>query len=135
MFLNVDLDLKSKQPLDALLAALDDKVIVLYQGSERRRYVASLEVVPARKSADSTINEFVRLLKGLRGNARRQWTQATRRIFNIGIEAPATGPFTTTIEPETVAALAALDAEIVITTYRTPTPDELNHAANEQMSK
>ena len=42
-FLNVDLDIVSKTPLDSLINALGRSVLVLYAGPERRRHVAHLD--------------------------------------------------------------------------------------------
>ncbi len=57
-------------------------------------------------------------MKGLPRPAKRAWSSAARRVFDIGLLA-GKGPNDTswTISPERVTAIATLGAEIWITVY------------------
>ena len=117
-FLNVDLDIYSKHDLQSLVKGFGRKVIPLYIGRERGKYVAHLEVAKNTKTADSAIWAFCRLVEGLPKLARASWNAATVRSFSVGIQAgghPNTCDFT--IRPRTVKAVALVDAEIVLTIY------------------
>jgi hypothetical protein len=117
-FLNVDLDVWSSRPLDSLVKALGRRVYPLYVGREGRRYVAHVEMEHVRLDADRLIRGFVTLVKRLPRAERRLWNTATRREFNIGIEA-ASGPasYELGLDPATVRAAAGVNATIGVTVY------------------
>ena len=117
-FLNVDLDVYSRNDLQPLVSRLGGKVSVLYVGRERKRYSAHLELTKVTSSADSTISAFCRLIQTLPKAEMNLWTAATRRSFSVGVEAgetPTTRDFV--IRPKTVKAVSELAAEIVFTIY------------------
>jgi hypothetical protein len=117
-FLNVDLDLYSRSDLVPLVDAIGRRVIVLHVGRVGRSYRARLEVSRRTTTADSTIREFCRLIGKLPVPARRLWDGADRRSFSIGVQAgaqPHASDFV--VKAETVAAVAELGGEIVVTVY------------------
>jgi len=118
-FINVDLDILSKAPLDVLVAAMGSKVSILYVGREGRLYGAHLEIRDLyQKDADALIRAFVALLRKLPRPARRLWNQATTRDFNIGVQsAPQPRYHELRIQSRTLEAVAALGACVVVTTY------------------
>jgi hypothetical protein len=119
-FLNVDLDIWSRSPLDSLVAAFGRRVVVLHTGKEGRRYAAHLELARNGQSrgADRRIRDFVSLIRRLPPRARAAWNRAHRRDFNVGVQA-ATKPhsYELPIDTATVRAVAAVNARIVITVY------------------
>jgi hypothetical protein len=119
-FLNVDLDIWSRQPLQPLVKAFGPKAFALHVGKEsRRRHGAHLELVLAeRRSADEVISGLVKLVKRLPPWARLSWKQAEVRQFNVGIQA-GTKPFgyELGIQPETLRAIADVNAGLVFTVY------------------
>ena len=119
-FLNVDLDIWSRSPLDSLVAGFGRRVLVLHAGKERRRYSAHLELASSgpRASADRIINRFVDLITRLPRSARTLWNRAQIREFNVGIQAGAR-PFSygTLLEPETLAGMARVNARLGFTVY------------------
>jgi len=117
-FLNVDLDIYSKSDLAPLLAALGKRVFVLYAGSNRRTFEAHLEITAKAATADAVIKTFSVLIHSLPKPARKLWDTATRRDFNIGLQA-ALKPHGTefALEAETVHTAASLKARIVTTVY------------------
>jgi hypothetical protein len=116
-FLNVDLIIRSKTDLEPLVAAMGNRVLVLYLGREHRAYKACLEVSGMSKTPESTIRAFCRLIQGLPPSARRLWSGAKLRMFNIGIESPLKGSEWFEISEETVADAAKLKVRIAVTVY------------------
>ena len=119
-FLNVDLDVWSRSPLDELVAAFGKRVFVLYVGREGRRYGAHVALVrySTSKKADTVIRALARLVADLPEAPRAIWDRAQSRELNIGIQAGHTPhAHELRIKPDTLEAVASLDARIVVTTY------------------
>ncbi|HEY7476085.1 MAG TPA: hypothetical protein VH679_13795 [Vicinamibacterales bacterium] len=120
-FLNVDLDIWSRQPLDPLVAAFGRRVVVLYCGKEGRRYGAHLELPPrgaSKQRADRLIRGFAGLVRALPARARALWNQARVRDFNIGIQAAAAPhSYELPVDAKTLRAAAGVNARIVVTVY------------------
>ena len=127
-FINVDLDLVSKVDLRPLVEAFGTRVHVLYCERVGRKFHATLETAADPKSADSCIRNFAALVRALPPKAKRQWKQAVRRDFNIGIQAQSNATRLASrfeISAATTQAAAAIGAAIVITIY---SPD-IRHTA------
>ena len=120
-FLNVDLDIFSRVPLDGLVHAMSDKVFALYVGGKGRNYEAHVELAssPTGITADRTIVAFTRLIKQLPPRHRRVWDQAQAREFNVGIEAGFKPPhaFEVRLKRRTIEAIAEVQATLVVTIY------------------
>ena len=117
-FLNVDLDLFSRQNLQPLLSALGSKILILHAGRHGRTYRAHVELAGSPKSADAAIRRFAALIGALPKSERRLWDAATIRDFNIGVQA-AMRPHSHEIPlaAKTIDIVSALKARIVITVY------------------
>jgi len=117
-FLNVDLDIRSRQDLDPLIAALGRRILVLHAARHGRTYTAHLELARSPKSSDAAIRAFAGLIRALPKGARRLWDTATVRDFNIGVQA-AMQPhaYEIALAHETIEAVSALRARIVLTVY------------------
>ena len=117
-FLNVDLDLYASEPLDALVAAFGKDVIVLHVGKEGRRHSAHLELTPSPRDPNRALRTFAARVSSLSPAAKRSWNRASVREFNIGIQAAA-GPhsFEWRVEPETLLAVARINARLGTTVY------------------
>jgi hypothetical protein len=119
-FLNVDLDIFSKNDLQPLVSALGEKVDVLHIGSHKRTYETHLELgsYPSPKSPDRAIRDFCKLIQGLSTETREIWDTAKIRQLNIGIAKGAEPPVHWfAIEAETIKAAAGINARIAITIY------------------
>jgi hypothetical protein len=119
-FLNVDLDVFSKVPLDPIVDAFGKKVFVLHAGKWGRRYSAHFELTDSGRGqqGDQLIRRFVELVKRLPRRARRLWNEADRREFNIGIEAAVRSQiFELRLQPRTLEAVARVGGRIVVTVY------------------
>ena len=117
-FLNVDFDIYSKSNLEPLVAALGERVYVLYSGRHKRTYEAHLELASHPKSADSAIQKFAAMIGLLPKVQRNLWDTAKIRDFSIGMQA-GMQPFSYNmpLARETVEAAAGLKARIVLTIY------------------
>ena len=78
-FLNVDLDIYSRQDLGALVNALGKRVIVLDVGRIKRIHHAHLELAKTTKTADATIRAFCALIETLPKAKRDLWNGANCR--------------------------------------------------------
>jgi hypothetical protein len=123
-FMDVDLDILSRVPLDPLVAALGKKVGVHYVGREGRAYGAHLHLADAyKKTADTRMRELVRLVRQLPPLPRKLWYSARSREFNLGIQAAAAPRYhELRLKPETLEAVARVKGSVVVTTYA-PAPD------------
>jgi hypothetical protein len=123
-FLNVDLDIVSRAPLEPLVEAFGKRVFTLHAGKERRRHVAHFELGTFHpRTADGIIRRFVALVKALPRARRKLWNDAQSRELNIGIQAGlAPHCFELRLEPATLAAAASVGARIVVTVYAAERP-------------
>jgi hypothetical protein len=117
-FNNVDLDIYSTSSLEPLVAAMGQKVHVLFMGCVKRTYEAHLELYRITQTADSTIRGFCALIRALPKAQRKLWDGAKIREFSVGIQAqmkPIT--FEITLDEGTVRAASAVNARINFTIY------------------
>jgi hypothetical protein len=116
-FLNVDVDLFSATPLDALVAALGRKVMVHYVGRERRSYTAHFSLWFPR-NADVAIKRLAQMITKLPRPGRHMWSQARKRVFNVGYQS-GFRPFSfeSEISSAAVTAAAGVGASITVTIY------------------
>jgi hypothetical protein len=125
-FLNVDLDIWSRAPLEGLVEALGTKVVVLRVGEENGRHGAHLEHAESGSDGDvdRAIRRLVRVIDQLPPAIRSVWNRAQRREFNVGIQSgmkPHACEFR--VEPETLEAIARINARLALTVYGTATND------------
>jgi hypothetical protein len=122
-FLNVDLDVWSRRPLEPLVEALGKRIIVHHVGREGRRHGAHVSFSGFGQSADALTRALARLVEKLPEPARTLWDGATAREFNVGIQAGLT-PFSHEIRitAETLEMVARLGGTVVVTTYAPEQP-------------
>ncbi len=117
-FLNVDLDVWSRSPLDALVEAFGKRVSVLHVGKEGRDYGAHLELAVDSDSPDRLLRGFVRQVQRLPRTGKLLWNRARAREFNVGIQGGARPySFEFRLERETLLAVASVNARIGMTVY------------------
>ena len=141
-FINVDLEVWSHEDLALFAKAVESRSIVLYSGKARRRFLATIEARPARplKSPEQTIRALLKVVEALPPAARRLWTHAESRVFNVGYEAgervtllyerpvgsglwyprksdETSGPCETSFSPELLYAVAKVGGTIATTIY------------------
>ena len=119
-YVNVDLDVYSRVPLDGFVQALGDEAFVLFVGGGRRKFEAHLELASSHMamSADDTIVGLNGLIQRLPRVQRKVWDSAQRREFNIGIEAGLEPHgFEFRLEQRTLEAITDVGGVLVITVY------------------
>jgi len=130
-FLNVDLELESKESLDVIAQEFGDMVHVLHNGPlQDIPYLLALEIYAGDDhDPESIIEAFCDLIEKLSAKGKKAWRKCLARRFDIGIEsgtgiAKRFGALCLSLSPETLKRVSALSAEAVITVYppRAPEP-------------
>ena len=117
-FLNVDLDVSSREDLAPLADALRPHVHALHVGRVGRRYSARFELNAQPRTPDTAIRRLVTAIQRLPARQRTRWRRATRRDFNVGIQAAPQPHYSEfPIEPPTVAMVGKVGGRIVVTVY------------------
>ncbi|HEX2880295.1 MAG TPA: hypothetical protein VHO25_12255 [Polyangiaceae bacterium] len=139
-FINVNLEVWSKEDLAPLGEALEPKCMVLHVGKVRRRFHLGVEASCSPKTPDDAISELLQLVKTLPPAAKRLWKRAESRIFNVGYDAgnrmntmyerpvgsgrwytrsPSTAAhrYEATFDPEILRAVVKAGATLAITIY------------------
>jgi hypothetical protein len=122
-FLNVDLDVRSREDLTPLAEALEPQVFALHVGRVGRGWMARFELSRQPTTPDAAIRRLAAAVERLPARERARWRRATRREFNVGIQAaaePHASEFP--IEPDTLALVARLKGRLVLTLYAPPVP-------------
>ena len=118
-FLNIDLLLIGRFDRGPLLAALADDLFVLHDDAKLEdEDCLILELQEPGLDLARTLARLVEWARGLPPSASRSWAAASRRIFDIGIQAgmkPHDSHWS--ISPEQIDALAKLRAALVLTVY------------------
>src|SRR5574341_2109022 len=126
-FLNVDLDVFSRERLTPFVNGLGKSFFVLHEGRWGRKYAAILELAAGgssqRNNPDRLIRRMVTLLNKMPRTARSLWDRAQVKQFNIGIQA-ALKPhaFDIQIGQETLQEVAGLGARLIVTVYAAEAP-------------
>jgi hypothetical protein len=122
-FLNVDLDVRSREDLTPLAEALEPQVFALHVGRVGRGWMARFELSRQPKTADAAIRRLAAAVERLPARERARWRRASRREFNLGIQAAAEPPASEfPIEADTVALVARLGGRLAVTLYAPPAP-------------
>ncbi len=112
-FINVDVILAGEVDSKPLLGAFGDGVVVLHENGP-----LVLELANVGLDLHETLSRFVELVSALPRKARTSWVGASRRVFDIGIQAGLM-PHEThwRIPSDLIAALAKIGGEVVLTVY------------------
>ena len=128
-FLNVDLQIEAPHSLDHVCCELvEGGAWRLYNGESQGGYLANLEINDGRSGSDpnSIITTFCGIIDGFDERAKSDWSRAHRRTFDLGYETDSEpGPFHSDLKNEVVARVALLGADIRITLYPRPAPEEI----------
>jgi hypothetical protein len=140
-FINVDLEVWSREDLATFAAAVESRSVVLHVGKVRRKFFASIEASSVRPLApEQTIRALLKVVESLPPRADRLWRLAESRVFNVGYEGgefvsllyerPAgsgrwyprgkgktAGPCETSFSPELLRAVANVGGTIATTIY------------------
>lgn len=117
-YLNTDLELQAHKDLTPIVEAMDEDVIVLYNGKARGHYLATFECVGLVDGPDSIINHFCMFAECLEGTAKELWDDCFTKAFDIGFESGAfPQSYASEIRATTIQRVAALGASIRVTIY------------------
>jgi hypothetical protein len=118
-FAAVDLNVRSRKSLTPLLNAWSPWVQTPGStGSAAPRWLlVTLSKHP--RTADAAIRAFVRMVDALPPSARRCWSEASSRTFDIGIQA-GLSPYSfedVRLQPQTIQDVSRLEGTLLITVY------------------
>lgn len=118
MFLNVDLEIESKQDIAQLVSDLKKNAVVLHYDKDDTRQLARIEASLEVNSPDKAINHLCELVESCSRNALKQWLSATKRTFDIGFQSGVTPKcFNQALHPDTLLRISALGAGVELTIY------------------
>lgn len=117
-FLNVDLEIESKQDIAQLVSDLGKSAMVLHYDKDETRQLARIEANIDVTSPDSAINHLCELVESCSRNALKQWLSCTRRTFDIGFQSGKNPKcFNQALHADTLLRISAIGAGIEITLY------------------
>jgi hypothetical protein len=119
-YLNVDLEVFSRESLAPFVKGLGRSVHVLHEGRWGRKHAACLELWSGGcgEEAELTVRRMLRLLSRMPRSARILWNRAHVRQFNIGVQAAAKSrTFELHLTPDTLRAMSRLGGRLVVTVY------------------
>ena len=117
-FLNVDLEIESKQDIAQLVADLKKSAVVLHYDKDDTRQLARIEAKLDVTTPDKAINHLCELVESCSRNALKQWLTCSRRTFDIGFQSGQSPKcFNQPLHADTLLRISALGAGIEITLY------------------
>jgi hypothetical protein len=120
-FINVDLDIESKQPLDHLCLELSTwDIHHLYCGPSERGFLARLECANGGETCepDSIINKFCDAIERIDERALGEWQAANFRCFDLGYETTgADQRWNSAIRHSTLSRVVSIGASLAFTAY------------------
>ncbi|WP_440054831.1 hypothetical protein ACSLBF_01310 [Pseudoalteromonas sp. T1lg65] len=117
-FLNVDLELESKQDISALVSDLKRNAVVLHYDKDEYRQLARIEASAEEMTPDKAINHLCELVESCSKPALKQWLSCSKRTFDIGFSS-GTSPkcYSQALHVDTLLRISAIGAGIEITMY------------------
>jgi hypothetical protein len=117
-FITIDLDVRSRRSLTPLLEAWSDVHVQTpgHSGKGSPRWLLRMSYSSAQ-SADKIAMEFVELVENLPKSARRCWDEASKRTWDIGIQAGLAPQCfeEVALSTETLHAIARVGGRVQIT--------------------
>ena len=117
-FLNIDLDLESKDDLFPIIQEFGDSVIVLNREKENNSFKVSLELAGVTGTPDYLFEQYISLINGLSSQAKELWFGCAKREFDLGFESGhKPSDIQNKLSSTIISSLSDLEASIVITVY------------------
>jgi hypothetical protein len=121
-YLNVDLEIESKEDLTLLIKEFGENVILLYheklQEYDHASFEISTEASTNEDDPDTVIVCFCNLIEQLPNEAKILWERCSIRKFDIGYESgESPQSYRSTIRASTIQRVSKIGAGIVITIY------------------
>jgi hypothetical protein len=120
MFLNVDVDLVSRTPIDALRQELTARAVVLRDTCEEGKTTLSFEVLEQTLSPEECIVHVHALYRSLSAPLRRAWDECESRVLDIGVaHQEGRHSFALGLGQACLAQVAAMGCTVRLTLYGT----------------
>jgi hypothetical protein len=124
-FINVDLEVWSKNDLEILIDAFGDNALEMgHFRFDNGDVLASFEIAIGllddwqNPEVDEIISKFCGLIENLPKKAKQAWNESYKKVFDIGFDSGNTNKsFNTEIKVETLKRVQEIGAGIVITIY------------------
>jgi len=117
-FINLDLEVRSKQDLTDLARALEPRAVALSCMPFEAGYLANFELAKDPTDPEAGIRSFVRLVAKLPRRARWLWKTAWMRDFSIGVRAgTAASSFELALTPAVLRLVADVGARVTFVVY------------------
>ena len=121
LYLNVDLEIRSRTSLLPVVEALRPHLLVLHAGRVRGTFLASFQLPGVTRSPDVAIRRFAQALADLAPALQARCREARDRVFDIGLEwAVGSRAFPLALRGDTVKTIAQLNARVAVTLYPRP---------------
>lgn len=132
-YLNIDLDLYSTQEPVLLRQAFGEGYTVMCDEAHDSGFLLTLEG-SSLAHPDSCLEAFCSRVEAFDADTRAEWDACRRRVFDIGFES-GSGELVlqATLQPDTLARLAALGAAVTITIY--PQADAEGHVEYQELER
>jgi hypothetical protein len=118
-FLNIDLDVRSRRSLAPLITAWPWVYQPMLADARLKSRWLLLNARGVAATADAVATLLLQHIENLRGDARRCWKGAHRRVFDIGVQAGGPGRAFEEVRLTggTLGRIAAVGAQIQLTVY------------------
>ncbi|MFC0117479.1 hypothetical protein ACFFK7_06065 [Pseudoalteromonas xiamenensis] len=117
-FLNVDLELESKQDISVLVADLSKQAVVLHYDKDEFRQLARIEAGEGVSSPDKAINHLCELIESCSREGLKQWLSCSKRTFDLGFSSGVSPKcYSQALHVDTLLRISAIGAGIEITLY------------------
>ena len=122
-FLNVDLEIRSSEQPALIEKELEERrVLNLFSGEIEDGHLSTFEVNLKKEeenTPDHLISEFCKIIEQFGDEAKKEWNDASDRVFDIGYESPKSEKHTLEqLKEETRIAIEGLGARINFTTHK-----------------
>ena len=115
-FLNIDLDIESKEDISPILKEFGNRVVIHRNEKCNKLFCASIST--GYTEENEIIQEYFSLVNELSTNARKIWDNCNKREFDFGFESGGSpNNFQSSLSASSIQSLARIDGSVVITIY------------------
>ncbi|AQQ01450.1 hypothetical protein B0W48_17730 [Pseudoalteromonas aliena] len=115
-FLNIDLDIESKEDISPIVEFWGDAVMVFRLEEAEGVWLGSFET--SEDAQNDIVNKYHQLITSLPPNLRAIWDRCIKRIFDFGFEAGSSPRvFQSALSQSSISKLAEIGGAITVTIY------------------
>ena len=122
-FINVDLELFSKESLAPLAEELHGRIFILQNGIIDEMYQLAFECLFDGTDAGSVLESFLMLIESLSEASKDKLSKCSSRVLDIGYESGEVGIITNTLSATLLSQVAGFGFDINITVYPVDTTE------------